>query len=105
MRRDAIDINAWGGPRLLSIVPETDRGERWCAEHINANPHNGAYLSEHRYGPDILKAAHDQGLTVALDGKVCDTPREFRPCAGCPDGRICARMRECFYVDEVEGRG
>lgn len=42
---------------------------------INAEPQRGAYRAEHRYGPDILLAAHNAGLTVALDGQVADAPR------------------------------
>lgn len=100
-----VDINAYHHPNLLRIVPETDAGERWCWEHINAEPQSGAYMAEHRYGPDILQAAHNAGLTVALDGEIADTPREFMRCAGCPDGRICTRLGSCFAEQDVEGVG
>lgn len=70
------DINAWRNPSFVSIIPETAAGRDWCADHINAEPQRGVYLAEHRYGPDILLAAHNAGLTVALDGQVADAPRE-----------------------------
>lgn len=72
-----IDISAWSsGGGLLCIQPETDAGREWCADHINAEAHAGVYLAEHRYGPDILLAAHNAGLIVALDGQVADGERE-----------------------------
>lgn len=75
-----IDVNAWSsGGGLLCIQPKTDAGREWCADHINAEAHAGVYLAEHRYGPDILLAAHNAGLTVALDGQVADVPRECDP--------------------------
>lgn len=70
-----IDINAYYHPSFLSIVPETVEGDAWCKRHIYAEPLAGAYHAEHRYGPDILCAAHNAGLTVALDGRVADAPR------------------------------
>lgn len=103
MPRPDVDINAWRHPSLLRIVPETDRGERWCWEHINADPTFGAYQAEHRYGPDILKAAHDAGLVVALDGKIADAPREFPCCPGCPAGHGCSRSGACFMQSTPEG--
>lgn len=72
---DHVDINAWLYPWGARIVPETEDGFDWCEGHINAEPQAGAYLAEHRYAPDILKAAHDSGLTVAVDGQVADAPR------------------------------
>lgn len=99
------DINAWPNMSLLRIVPETPRGEEWCESHINAEMYAGAYHAEHRYGPEILKAAHDQGLTVALDGQICDAPREFIGCASCPNGSICATLGGCFYEAQAEGVG
>lgn len=69
------DINAWRNPSFVRIVPEADAGAAWCAAHIYAEPQRGAYLAEHRYGPDILLAAHNAGLTVAIDGQVADAPR------------------------------
>lgn len=89
-----IDINAWSHASLLRIIPETEEGEKWCFLHINA---------EHRYGPDILLAAHNAGLTVALDGEIADAPRTMTPCAFCPDGRICATLCECFRERPVDG--
>lgn len=72
-----IDINAWSaGGGLLCIAPQTPAGADWCADHINAEPHAGVYLAEHRYGPDILAAAHNAGPTVSFDGRVADAPRE-----------------------------
>lgn len=100
-----IDINAWSTRAFLSIAPETERGELWCYDHINAEPFQGTYLSEHRYGPDILRAAHDAGLRVALDGRVADAPRDPVRCAHCPDGGVCAHLGACFYEDEAEGAG
>lgn len=70
--RRPIDIAAWSNPSFLQIVPETDEGFDWCEEHINAEPELGAYLAEHRYGPDILLAAHEAGLVVSLDGRIAD---------------------------------
>lgn len=98
-----VDINAWSHASLLHIIPETDAGEVWCWKHINAQPISGAYMSEHRYGPDILLAAHNAGLTVALDGKIADAPRQFMPCPGCPDSSICATLHGCFIEQQVEG--
>jgi hypothetical protein len=105
MTMTMIDLNAWWHASLLRIVPETDAGERWCSEHINAEPALGAYNAEHRYGPDILLAAHNSGLTVALDGKIADAPRMFQPCGFCPDGRVCATLRGCFIEQQAEGDG
>lgn len=98
-----IDINAWSHASLLRIIPETEEGEKWCYDHINSLPLSGAYNAEHRYGPDILLAAHNAGLTVALDGEIADTPRTMTPCALCPDGRICATLGECFRERPVDG--
>jgi len=71
-----IDIDATTHPSFLVIVPTTDEGADWCAEHIYADlDPNGVYVAEHRYGPDILLAAHNDGLTVALDGQIADAPR------------------------------
>lgn len=70
------DIQAWSHPGFVRVVPLTDRGWDWADAHINADTVQGAYLAEHRYGPDILLAAHNAGLTVALDGRVADAPRE-----------------------------
>lgn len=71
-----IDIQASHLPSFLIITPTTGEGSDWCADHINALPIAGSYHAEHRYGPDILLAAHNAGLTVALDGQVADVPRE-----------------------------
>lgn len=73
-----IDISAYGGnSSILTIEPETPEGVEWCAEHIYAEPEpGGIYYAEHRYGPDILAAAHHAGLTVALDGRIADAARE-----------------------------
>lgn len=103
-----VDINAWSNPSFLRIIPATPAGELWCDEHINAEPAFGCYMAEHRYGPDILSAAHNAGLTVALDGKIADAPREPEPmhrCAHCPDGRVCATLHGCFYEQRAEGLG
>lgn len=70
-----IDLNAWRHPSFVRIVPETDAAAEWCEEHINAEPQLGAYYAEHRFGPDILLAAHNAGLSVALDGRVADALR------------------------------
>lgn len=70
------DINAYRSLSFVQIVPETDAGAEWCEEHIYAEPLAGAYLAEHRYGPDILLAAHNAGLAVAIDGQLADAPRE-----------------------------
>jgi hypothetical protein len=72
----APDLNAWTYPAFVRIVPETDAGEAWCGAHIYAEPDRGAYHAEHRYGPTILLAAHNAGLTVALDGRIADAPRD-----------------------------
>lgn len=100
-----VDINAWSNPSFLRIIPATPAGELWCDAHINAEPCLGAYNSEHRYGPEILSAAHNAGLTVALDGRIADAPRVMTPCAFCPDGRICATLCECFRERPVDGEG
>lgn len=70
-----IDLNAWRHPSFIRIVPETDEGLEWCQLHIYAEPQLGAYHAEHRFGPDILLAAHNAGLAVAIDGRVADAPR------------------------------
>lgn len=101
----SIDINAWRDMSFVRIVPETERGETWCAEHINAEPYAGAYMAEHRYGPDILSAAHNAGLTVALDGDIADAPRVFQPCGFCPEGRVCATLGGCWMMSEHERDG
>lgn len=99
------DIQAWTDPSFLHITPTTERGEVWCWDHINAEPSPaGDWLAEHRYGPDILLAAHRAGLTVELDGRVADVPR-FTPCASCPDGGVCATLGECFTEAECGGEG
>jgi hypothetical protein len=70
------DINGWRNPSFARIVPETPAGAAWCADHIYAEPEpDGAYVAEHRYAPDILLAAHNAGLVVALDGQLADAPR------------------------------
>lgn len=72
----APDIEAWLHASYVSIVPRTDLGVEWCDEHIFAEPLMGAYHAEHRYGPDILLAAHNAGLSVEIDGRLADAPRE-----------------------------
>lgn len=74
-----VDINAWTNPSFVRIVPETDEGTDWCEGHIYGEPLRGAYHAEHRYGPVILLAAHNAGLTVALDGRIADADREIQP--------------------------
>lgn len=73
------DIAAWHHPSFLTIEPLTRRGRSWCNAHINAEPERGHYLAEHSYGPTILIAAHNYGLTVQLDGRTADAPRETTP--------------------------
>jgi hypothetical protein len=72
----AVDIYASTNPSFAYISPTSDAGAEWCGDHINATPdRQGGYLAEHRYAPDILLAAHNAGLTVAVDGRVCDVER------------------------------
>lgn len=74
----AIDIAATWTPAFLLVRAETPDGDAWLSERIEGEAiwQGDTLVVEHRFGPDILLGAHNDGLTVALDGRVCDVARD-----------------------------
>lgn len=72
-----IDIDARWTPSLLHVTALTAHGECWLLDRIEGEATwiGDTWLVEHRFGPDLLLGAHDDGLTVALDGCVADAAR------------------------------
>jgi hypothetical protein len=73
----AIDIDAtWTEPFLLVRATSLE-GDAWLSDRIESEAiwQGDTLLVEHRFGPDILLGAHNDGLVVALDGRIADAPR------------------------------
>jgi hypothetical protein len=78
MAAPLIDVDATRCEPFCMITPRTARARAW----VRWNVDNGAtwdgdtMFAEHRYAPFLLSAMHEYGLTVRLDGRVADAPRE-----------------------------
>jgi hypothetical protein len=76
----SVDIDARTNASFLNIMPCSPEGEAWMLENVGpAYPPEHqwpVYYVEYRYGPDILLGAHNDGLTVALDGRIANAERE-----------------------------
>ena len=75
-----IDIDATTTPAFLIVRATTLDGERWLADRLEGEAASrlarpDALYVEHRFGPDLLLGAHNDGLTVALDGQIADAER------------------------------
>lgn len=73
-----MDIEATDGPSFLEVKGKTEEGINWLLQYTSEyDPLEYALYVEHRYGPDLLLGAHNDGLVVSLDGKIADAPRDF----------------------------
>lgn len=75
-----VDIDARSNASFLNVMPTSEEGEAWLLENVGVGSgFEGqwpVYYVEHRYGPDLLLGAHNEGLTVALDGHIANAERE-----------------------------
>jgi hypothetical protein len=68
-----VDIAAFHHPSFLIVEPKTEAGENWLLQYTDEyDPLEGRLYVEHRYGPDLLLGAHQDGLVVSLDGRIAD---------------------------------
>ncbi len=76
----SIDIDARAHASFLDIMPISAAAIEWMRQYVGETSNKAdqfpVYHVEHRYGPDILLGAHQDGLTVALNGRIADASRE-----------------------------
>lgn len=64
------DIAVDGSPMtLLTLTPLSDRGRLWLAENVDDDSMlDGDYVTEPRFGFEIIDGALDAGLLLTKDG-------------------------------------